>query len=360
MNLKLLIILTLTAGLSWWLSGFDSNVTGENKRSDFARRAFRCGITLLLVGIGSSSLLSGGVIFFIITLPLAFVWAGCLSELFSRGFHALVDSSDQREIDPHQVSRELDRVGGLVQEGRYEEALATASRLTESGEGSSLALETALARLYGDMFDDQHLANSPALIEVQHLWEQRRLDEVEAKLKSLLDQQPLNLCAAMMLLRLYAQELAQPDKATALLEVLRSRPRLPPGFIDHARRALDEWCGKVLARPKTPEGIESLLVTEKPSPRLPGNPPAQADASIDELLSSGYLATAIEILENEVRANPGDFGPWLKLAEAHGFYCANLSLAAKVVDQIVANPGFDHQQKQLAKAKLGEWRKRSP
>ena len=40
------------AGLAfWWLSGYDAKVTGGNKRQDYIRRAVRCGITLLLVGM---------------------------------------------------------------------------------------------------------------------------------------------------------------------------------------------------------------------------------------------------------------------------------------------------------------------
>ena len=51
MILAHLIVLALTALVAWWLSGYDTKVTGENKKEDRIRRAIRCGITLFLVEI---------------------------------------------------------------------------------------------------------------------------------------------------------------------------------------------------------------------------------------------------------------------------------------------------------------------
>ena len=44
-----LIVLAFATSVSWWLSGYDSRVTGENETQDRLRRGIRCGVTLLLV-----------------------------------------------------------------------------------------------------------------------------------------------------------------------------------------------------------------------------------------------------------------------------------------------------------------------
>src|SRR5438445_243907 len=150
MNLTLLAILILTAGLSWWLSGRDPAVTGENKGADFRRRFLRSGATLMLVWAGGVAVLYGGArggfVLVAIALPLVIIWAGCVSELFARTFHQLIDSEDNREFDPKQPNRELDRLGRLVQMGKNEEAIKLCANLLNSGEVSALAMETMLFR----------------------------------------------------------------------------------------------------------------------------------------------------------------------------------------------------------------------
>ena len=67
------IIIAAAAALAWWLSGYDSLVTGENIRADLIRRGLRCGGTLLLV-IGS---ISPGLMIFMF-VAIAVLWASCL------------------------------------------------------------------------------------------------------------------------------------------------------------------------------------------------------------------------------------------------------------------------------------------
>ena len=38
-----------TALFTWWLSGYDDKVTGQNLRADAVRRGVRCGITLVAI-----------------------------------------------------------------------------------------------------------------------------------------------------------------------------------------------------------------------------------------------------------------------------------------------------------------------
>ena len=356
MSLAYFAILTATAALAWWLSGFDSALTGQDETADFKRRAVRVGITMLLMAVGASSLLNGvGWLFVAIVLPLGIIWAGCLSEVFSGGLHRLIDSPDDREFNPKQLSRDLDKLAVLVQQGQNEEAIELCHRLMESGEASALAMETMLFQLCRQTFDGDWIPTSPPLAEAHRLREQGRFPEAESRLNLLLKQEPGNLAAMLMLMRLYAGDLRRPGQTGALLQTVGRQPQVPQAFIQYARRSIDEWNGRVPPKEKIAGGIESLLVDSQHA-KAPENAINPNKASIDELLANGHLATAIEILEAKIGGQPRDFELWMKLAEAHGVHCSDLRRATKIVEMMSANAAFSPEQIQLAKAKLEEWR----
>ena len=120
----------------------------------------------------------------------------------------------------------------------------------------------------------------------------------------------------MMLMRVYAENLHQPHQAVKILEELEKQPHVSPAHIEFARRSIDEWSH---AKPK-PEKIAA--------------PPE----SIDELLAQGYLGTVIEILEQKIKEQPGDFDLRIKLAEVHALHCGNIHQAVKIVQRIEALP----------------------
>jgi hypothetical protein len=300
MSLTFIAILVVTAGLTWWLSGYDALVTGHNVTADIWRRLIRCGVTLFLLIEGADN----EVLFMGIAVFLAIIWAGCVSEMLAVRFHSLIEFTDHREFDSKRLTRDLDRLAGLVQQGRNEEALAFCHQLAEAGDASALAMETMLFRLYSQMFADEIVPASPPLAEAHQLRAQGRLLEAEAKLNALLKQQPDNLAAVMMLVRLYAQDGARPEKAGTLLQMLGQQRRVPRAFLEYARSVIAEWSGAV--PPKTTEGIESLLVDQKPAP-APGKAVDPDQTSIDELLAAGQLGTAIERLEDEIGGQPENF-----------------------------------------------------
>src|SRR5262245_6860527 len=133
MDLTIPLVLAFTSVLTWWLSGYDSQVTGENRVKDVKRKVIRCGVTLLLVAIGVAAATGGGrfggFVRNALVVPLGLLWTGCVSELFARGFHSLVDSSDSGEFDPKVVTRDLDRLAELVQQGHNEEAIHLCAKL---------------------------------------------------------------------------------------------------------------------------------------------------------------------------------------------------------------------------------------
>jgi hypothetical protein len=249
------LVVLATAIVAWWLSGYDTNLTAEDEAADRMRRIRRCGITVLLAGVGSL----GGVLFIFTVVTMAIIWAGCLSELFAGGFHRLIDGSEHCHFDPRKLKQELDQLAALAKQGRNEEALQLCAELMQSGGVSPVALEAMRFRLYEDMFADERLLSLPPLAEAQQLCGKNQYLEAEARLKLLLNREPQNLPAAICLMRLYARTLKRPDKAYGWLRALEQQPGLPPGFIDYVRLRLDDWLA-----PSSPEaegeGIEALLV----------------------------------------------------------------------------------------------------
>jgi tetratricopeptide (TPR) repeat protein len=328
MILANITVLLLAALAGWWLSGYDTKVTGENEKEDLIRRAFRCGITLVLVEIFfflPFSIIAIPPLLFVIGM-LAITWLGCLGELFAGGFHHLIDPEDKPEFDPNKDIRNLDIVASLLKNGRNEEAVQFCQILKESGDANILVLETLLARS-GIHFESGR--KPKPLTEAYQLRSQGKFNEAEAVLNSLLVENPANVDAALMLMQLYAQDLRRSDKAAEVLRSLQKQPHVSPAYIEYAQRSIHDWGRKK----RKPEGVV-----------LP--------ESIDELLALGYLGTAIETLEQKIKEHPGNFDLWMKLAEAQVVHCGNFQRAEKIVQQIEANPAFNPEQVQFAKTKL--------
>jgi hypothetical protein len=360
MDLTVLLVLAFTSALTWWLSGYDSQVTGENRIKDIMRRALRCGATLLLVAIGIAAATDGGrfgtFVLIALVLPLSIVWTGCVSELLARGFHGLVDSSDLRGFNPKELTRELDKMADLVQQGKNEEAIHLCARLRKSAEGSALALDTTLFSVYDELLAGSAFA-TPLVAEAQKAYDAGHCLLAESRLTQVLKGAPGNLKASMLLMRLYAQNLHSPNRAQAVLRSFEERDETPPGFVDYARQRLNEWLAPAPKHRPSTAGIESVLVERK----LVEPPEEIIDpktASVAELLKAGHLGTAIERLETSVKERPRDFNLRLQLAEAYGRYCCNLSRASEIVAKIETYPAFRPDQVRVAKAKLREWRAR--
>ena len=333
------VVLTLATLASWWLSGYDAKLTGEDERKDFIRRAIRCGITLFLVELAFWTLWrywrygdqASGMAYLIFVLPLALLWVGCLSEWCAHGFHGLIDPEDRRRFDPHKSRRDLDMLATLVQSGRKEEAIQLCQMLKESGDVSVATLDTLLEHL-GVKPDDA--PKSRPLTEACRLRSRGKLSEAEAMLNSLLAENPANVDAALMLIRLFAQDLRRSDKASEVLRSLEQQPTIARAHIEFVRRSIDEW---------SHPGAKEVVHEVQPE-------------SLEELLAKGYFGTAIDRLEQKIREQPSDFDTWLKLAETHARHCGNIKRAEKIIQQIEANPAFSPEQIQLARTRLKEWR----
>jgi hypothetical protein len=334
-----IVFLIMAGSVSWWLSGYDAKLTGEDLTQDRTRRGLRCGITLLLLEAGFWFMWqfwhyhdgASGVGYLVVTLPLAAVWGSCISEMAARLFNWLIDPDDNREFDPNQSQRDLDAIARLIKHGHKEAAIQLCNRLMESGDVSVLALETTLEHL--GMPKSEFKRPNP-LKEASELRRQGKFTEAETVLKGVLLKRPADVDAAMMLIRLYAQEMHCVDKAQEVLLALEQQPYVSRSHIDFAKRSIPEWS----------QGKPALEEDES----LPG--------TIDEMLAKGHIGTAIAILERKTQEQPADFDLWLKFAEAYALYCGDMGRAEKIVRKIEYNRAFLAEQIQIAKTKLREWR----
>ncbi|HUB87504.1 MAG TPA: hypothetical protein VMB22_06395 [Verrucomicrobiae bacterium] len=328
-----IVLFALGVAAMWWLSGHDARFTGENRKTEIISRVIRCVVTLMLAGIFIFLPASPAVAPALLLLALSFylLWRGCITELFARGFRHLVDPEDDREFDPDKRSRDLDAVARLIQEGRKEEAIQLCQQLKESGDASVLAMDTMLEHLGVPQSSAQKRG---PVAEASQLRKEGRFQEAELILNSLLLENPANVDAALMLMRLYAQDMKLGGKAAEALRELEKQPHIARAYIEFARRSIDEW-----QNPRK----ETAVVEPLPE-------------SIEELLEQGYFGTVIEILEQQARERPGDFDLQMKLAEVQCCRCHNFQLAEKMIRRMETDEHFTPAQVKSAKAKLAEWR----
>ncbi|HEY3760705.1 MAG TPA: tetratricopeptide repeat protein [Verrucomicrobiae bacterium] len=328
-----IVLVLLVMAATWWLSGFDTGLSGDDTRIDYLRRGLRCGFTWLLMVLllllpGSAAMvpvvaLVGGI--------LALVWGWCVGECVARGFHVIIGmASSNREFDPRQHTRNLEMLAILLREGRRAEALELAETLKASGDANVLAVETLLERAGIPQESAKKIA---PLAEADRLHLQGKFDEAETILKSLLAQNPSNADAALMLMRLYVQDFRRSDKAMEVLRSLEKQPHASVSHIEYAMRSIQEW-----GRVKIVHRAETL------------------PESVDELIAAGYLGTAIETVERETQEQPKNFDAQLKLAEIYAMNSDDLQRAEKIVKKIETSRVFNDEQIERAKAKLAGWR----
>jgi hypothetical protein len=328
----------------WWLSGYDPKLERETKTGGFIRRALYCGVTYALVGLSFKGLWQyvhgnddGGAFYLATALPLAIIWAGSLSNLWAHGFISLIDTADNRPFDPQEEIRQLDEVAELIRQGRKAEAIKMCEKLKTWGEADILTVGLVLEHLG---VPQAGLKTVKPLTQAKQLRLQGQFRQAELILTSLLLKNSQDLDAAMMLMRLYAQDLNQPEKAVAVLHRLEQQPHVSPAHIEFARRSISDW-------------------NQPPAP-LQNPPPVPPPESLDDLLKLGFFGTAIERLETQIQEQPQDYDLRLKLMEVHGARCGNFPRAEKILQQIEANQRFTSEQIQQAKIKLREWREMPP
>lgn len=341
-----LIFIALGIAAAWWLSGYDPRVTGEDPKADLIQRVVRVSITAVLL---SSVMINGSIAIFCF-LSIGIYWANCGSEFLSHLFHKAIDPEDKRPFDPKETVRNLDLLARFVREGRTREALDLCKQLETAADASPMALDATLYHLYQNILES--ISTSPVLAEPRRLRELGRFNEAEASLKRILDGQPENWPAMLLLMRVYSQDLRRPDQALAFIAPLdKKKPQLHRAFIKYAKRSIEEWC----AARSEGKGNQNEPAAPGVVDSAPAAPVAVAEVSVDELLKNGRLTAAIGMLENMTREQPKNFDAWMRFAEAHANYCRDFKRAEKIVRTMELSGNFTPQEIQQARAKVREW-----
>ena len=332
-----ILVLTPVALGTWWLTGIDKTPGGESKRDQYLFRALRCVAVVFLSAVfGWSFDLGLGAIPFLLIIPvsIALLLRSSISELFAGGFLGLLDPAlhDRREHDFKKARRYQDAIAHLIHNGRREQAIKLCEELKLSGEVDLATLEHTLEFL--GVKQERAAAVSP-LVAAGRLRTQGKFAEAEQLLKSLLLKNPADDGAAMLLMRLYAQDLRSPERAHEVLRALEKQPHARADYLEFARRSIVEW-----NQPSPPP---------LPAPVLPH------PQSVDDLLAQGSYGTAVEMLKGQIKTQPDAFDLQLKLAEVYALHCKNLLSAEKIVRQMERTSNVNPEQIALARAKLAEW-----
>jgi tetratricopeptide (TPR) repeat protein len=333
-------VLAVVAFGTWWLTGMDKTAAGESKRDHHLTRALRCVAVVFLSAIflgtlEQASLGYGGIpILIIVPLSIGLTLRSSLAEFFTHGFLGLLDPAlhDHRELDPNQARRYQDAIAHLIHHGHRDEAIKLCEELKQSGEVDLGTLESTLEFL--GVKPERAPANP--LVEAARLRTQADFAGAEQRLKSLLLKNPADASAAIMLMRLYAQDLRQPSRAHAVLRALEKQPQVPASHVEFARRSIEEW--------------------SRPQPVAPEMAVPPEPVSLDNLLARGSLGLAVEMLEDQLKTQPDDFELQLKLAEVHAVHCKNVSRAEKIIGRLERAAKHSPEQIVLARSKLAEWR----
>ncbi len=342
-----LVFIALGIAAAWWLSGYDHRVTGEDPKADLIRRTIRVGITAVLL----SSVMINGYFALYIFVVIGIYWAGCGSEFVARQFHRAIDPEDKRAFDPKETHRNLDLLAQFVREGRTREALDLCKQLQTSGEASPMALDATLYHLYQNNLDS--ISTAPMLVEPCRLRELGQFTEAEALLKRIIEAQPENWPAMLLLVRVYAEDLHQPNKALAFITpVDKKNPPLHPAFTKYAKRSIEEWYAAALQGKRSENQPAVALASVDSTPVAPA---VMTEVSVDELLKDGQLTNAIELLENTTRKEPKNFDAWMKLAEVHAIYCVDLNRAGKIFRTMELSSNFTPEEINRTRAQLREW-----
>lgn len=225
------------------------------------------------------------------------------------------------------------------------------------------------------------------MTEISQLRQRGEYRQAQSKLQALLKREPANLAAAMLLVRVYAQDLRRLDKAKEMVDDLENSGHVGSGVITFLRNSLKGWAGAADENRAADSGVVSvgegtssaaashiavaglpevrIVPPEPPEPAPPRRKPkstapvftGELPAEIACLLEAGRLGTAVEQLQKNLEQDPEDFASVLHLIQVLVVNCRDSRAGDRVLRNIQSNACFTTEQKALAAVKLAEWKR---
>ena len=228
--------------------------------------------------------------------------------------------------------------------------------------------------------------NETPIARAMELRQMGQFKEAENLLLSLVEKEPHSAPVLTQLVRLYAEDFKQLDKAQRW--ITRAEEHLPAYYVDFLRNSLTDWIksevppvlkpasfgatpptpadsGKLVLNSYNPPAQPAKTVVEDSLRRQPAKTPppipsldpfAPPRDEIDELVAQRGYGAAAELLQKELKVKPQDFDLWLRYAEVYGLHCGNITGAEKIITQMHRLRVFNAEQMQIAATKLQEWR----
>jgi len=220
-----------------------------------------------------------------------------------------------------------------------------------------------------------------ALKQATRLREQGQSEKAISLLKEMLQRNPENLAAGVMLVRIYAQDLHRRDQAEQVIAQLEKQHCGSRAVIDFLSNSLEEWLQSgqmnsdtaaplgsragapprvTLVAPPITREMDASAVSSTESAADSSPEPATEEGALPEeialLVREGRLGTAVQQLELQIRQDPHNLGVILQLVHVEVVHCRNLRTGERIVTHIDCCPDFTEEQKALALAKLRLWR----
>lgn len=335
--INILVLAVLTVAI-WFLTGFEKTFSGESLRDHHFARMLRTGVVMFLIAFGliiaedrQSGYIGVGYLL-VVPMGIAVLLRGCITEIFAGAFLRMADPmmSDKGPFDPKKSQRYMDTVAHLARTGQRDQAIKLCEEFKRTGEVDQTTVDNMLEFL--GVQQDHSRVRDP-IAQARQLRAEGRFAEAEQSLRAMFVKKPDNFEAALLLIRIYMENLQQPAKAQEILTQLEAQRHISPALLDIARNTIQQGC-----------------------PPLDAAAEAAHPKTVEEALARGGVGTAIAMLEEQIKQDPKDFSVRLQLMELQAKRCNNIPRAEKILKELENSSLFTPQQTGEARAQLRQWR----
>jgi tetratricopeptide (TPR) repeat protein len=185
-----------------------------------------------------------------------------------------------------------------------------------------------------------------ALDAVRELRSSGHLKQAVAALEKQLKNDPSDYEALLLGMRIHAEDLKDLVSAQRWLEKIQAISPLPSGYAEYAKASMDAWQNKTPTPPRPAAADEPAEI-----------PPVDFGyVNAKKHRENARYGTAIECIQNHLKACPNDFEGLFLLAAIYAESCSDLHSADKVIRQIERAADIAPEEKTKACQQMKCWR----